>query len=355
MNKDVYKPVFFRLNVTKEKQQYKLLLESNPSIQIFDEIEGQLRELIKSLNPSIKIKPEDYPELVKKHIGNQSLLEYGVWVYYPWNNHLIHLLDEEEFIEVRTNRNRNKITNEEQQLLRTKKIGIVGLSVGQSIALTIAMERICGELRLADFDIAELSNINRLRTSLHNLGIKKTIISAREILEIDPFIKVEIFNEGLHKDNMDNFFNKDGKLDLYIEVCDSINIKIDSRFKARELGIPVVMDTNDRGMLDVERFDLEPQRDIFHGLINSYLKDNNIPLDTNIIKMLMDLVSFESASERLKLSMNEIGKTITTWPQLASSVVLGGSITTDISRKILLNQHFKSGRYYIDLDKLLDT
>lgn len=355
MTKDNYQPLFYRLNNPEEKNKYELLLKSNSNISIYDQIEGQLRELIKSLNPSIKIKADEYPELIKKHIGSQNLFEYGVWVYYPWNYHLIHLLDEEEFIEVRTNRNRNKITKEEQKLLRSKKIGIVGLSVGQSIALTIAMERTCGELRLADYDEAELSNLNRLRTSLSNLGLKKTIISAREIAEIDPFIKIKIFNEGLQKDNMDSFFNKEGKLDLYIEVCDGINIKIESRFKARELEIPVVMDTNDRGMLDIERFDLEPQRDIFHGLINSYLKDNAILPDTNIIKMLMDLVSFESASERLKLSMNEIGKTISTWPQLASSVVLGGSITTDISRKILLNQHFKSGRYYIDLDKLLDT
>ena len=27
------------------------------------------------------------------------------------------------------------------------------------------------------------------------------------------------------------------------------------------------MDTSDRGMLDIERFDLEPERSIFHGLV----------------------------------------------------------------------------------------
>ena len=54
---------------------------------------------------------------------------------------------------------------------------------------------------------------------------------------------------------------------LYImEVCDGLDMKIISRFKAREFGVPVVMDTNDRGMLDIERFDLEPQRPILHGL-----------------------------------------------------------------------------------------
>jgi len=106
------------------------------------------------------------------------------------------------------------------------------------------MERICGEIRLADFDIAELSNLNRLRTGLHNMGTNKTIIAAREIMEIDPFIEVILFHDGLLKQNMDDFFTGGGKLDLFIEVCDGMDIKIESRFKARELGIPVVMDTN---------------------------------------------------------------------------------------------------------------
>lgn len=83
--------------------------------------------------------------------------EHGVWVYFPWNKTLVHLLDQEEFLFVRTNRNRDKITEQEQQILAKKKIGIIGLSVGQSVALTLAMERSVGELRLADFDCLELS------------------------------------------------------------------------------------------------------------------------------------------------------------------------------------------------------
>ncbi|MGI4728522.1 MAG: Rv1355c family protein [Janthinobacterium lividum] len=354
MNKDVYKPVFFRLNIAEEKLQYELLLKSNPSIQIYDEIEGQLRELLKILSPSIRIKTEDYPELVKKHINNQGLFEYGVWVYYPWSNNLIHLLDEEEFVEVRTNRNKYKITQEEQEILRTKKIGIVGLSVGQSIALTLAMERTCGELRLADFDDAELSNLNRLRTGLHNLGTKKTIIAAREIAELDPFLNVVVFNDGLHENNFNNFFTDNGKLDLLVEVCDGLDIKIESRFKARELGIPVVMDTNDRGMLDVERFDLEHERPILHGLLGK-LDSKSLASLTNEekIPIILKIANLDTISLRGKASMIEVGQSISTWPQLASSVVLGGAAVTDIARRIFLNQFNSSGRYYIDFEDII--
>lgn len=351
--KQIYLPLIMRLNNPADKQTFDDLLNEGKVLFVQDEIYGQLQELIKSESPSVKIKEDDYPTLVSKRLAGKDINEYGVWVYYPWAKRLVHLLDEEEFVEVRTNRNRNKITRAEQEVLKTKKIGVVGLSVGQSIALTMAMERICGEIRLADFDTAELSNLNRIRTGSHNLGLNKTIIAAREILEIDPFIKVIIFNDGLHKQNMDEFFTGGGKLDLFIEVCDGIDIKLESRFKARELQIPVVMDTNDRGMLDVERFDIETDRSILHGLIDAFIKNEAVEVtDENRMQIVMSILSFDSLSERMKLSMAEINKTINTWPQLASSVVLGGAITTDLARRILLNEHKASRRYYVDLDEI---
>ncbi len=350
----IYLPQFFRLQNVAEKQGVDALLASGQVLFIHDEIYTQLQELIKSQNPSIRIKPDDYEPFITKHLNGVAPDDYGVWVYYPWSKRLVHLLDEDEFVEVRTNRNQLKITRQERDLLQTKKIGIVGLSVGQSIALTMAMERICGELRLADFDTAELSNLNRLRTGLHNMGINKTIIAAREIAEIDPFIKIKLFHAGLNKQNMDEFFTSDGKLDLFIEVCDGLDIKIESRFKARELQIPVVMDTNDRGMLDVELFDLEPNRPILHGLADG-LDPSNIKDLTNEDKIpyVLKMVGADTISTRMKASMMEVETSINTWPQLASSVVLGGALTTDVCRRILLDQYHESGRYYVDMDELV--
>jgi molybdopterin/thiamine biosynthesis adenylyltransferase len=353
-DKLIYTPLFFRVNNDRDKEALNELLFKGNVLYVHDGIYEQLQELIKCQNPSVRINQNDYNGLIERYLKGVPISDYGVWVYYPWSRRLVHLLDEEEFIKVRTNRNQLKITGQEQQLLREKKIGIVGLSVGQSIALTIVMERICGEIRLADFDTAELSNLNRLRTGLHNMGINKTIIAAREIMEIDPFMKVRLFNDGLHQQNMDEFFTGNGKLDLFIEVCDGIDIKIESRFKAKALQIPVVMDTNDRGMLDVERFDKEKDRSILHGLIDAFIENNAVQInDENRRQILMSIVSFDSLSEKMKLSMTEINKTINTWPQLASSVVLGGAITTDIARRILLDQHTQSGRYYVDLDDII--
>ncbi len=348
-------PVFFRLSNVADEQLLAELLSRQPHIQVIDELTSQLKELVKCLFPSKKIKEEEYAALIEQHLNGIAPDKYGVWVYYPWSNKLIHLLDEEEFIAVRTNRNRHKITDEEQAILRKKKIGIIGLSVGQSIALTLAMERTCGELRLADFDTAELSNLNRIRTGVQNLGLKKTVIAAREIAEIDPFLKIKLYSEGITAENIDAFFTEDGKIDLLVEVCDGLDIKINSRFKARELQVPVVMDTNDRGMLDIERFDLEPEREILHGFAKGIIPESLSHInDEERIELVMKIVDFEKTSERLKYSMKQIGKTIGSWPQLASSVVLGGAVTTDVVRRIFLNDIKSSGRFYLDLDELIN-
>jgi molybdopterin/thiamine biosynthesis adenylyltransferase len=351
-NKDAFRPIKFKLTSQEELGVFESFLSNTPQIITNDNILSQIRELIKLRHPGT-FSNELYQELLPEFLEFGSAKLTGTWVYYPWNNHLIHVLNEAEFIEVRTNRNKQKITAEEQQKLSTKTIGVIGLSVGQSVALTLCMERVCGTIKLADFDELELSNLNRLRTGLQNLGQKKTIIAAREIAEIDPYLNVEIFSEGVTHENMDDFF---AGIDLLVEVCDGLEVKINSRLKARDLKIPVVMDTNDRGMLDIERFDLEPTRPILHGLVTDEdIKNMNSYTPAEKMAFIFRIISIDHVSEKLKLSMEQINKTITSWPQLASSVVLGGAATTDVIRRIFLNQLFVSGRFYIDFDEIIKS
>lgn len=350
-----YKPEFFDLKDVADQLRLAELLQNDPGIKVYDELKIQLLELARIRHPQRKLSVEEQEQSYLEFLNGTNPLHYGLWVYYPWASRLVHIVNKEEFIELRTSRNTYKITPEEKEILFTKKIGIIGLSVGQSIALTIAMERICSELRLADFDSVELSNMNRIRTGLSNLNIPKVYVAAREIAELDPFINVVCYVEGMTDENIDDFFTKNGKLDVLIEECDGLNIKILSRIKARQLGIPVVMDTNDRGMLDIERFDLEPDRPLFHGGLPDDTDISNLENLSNQEKLpLLDaMVDLSGLSERMKYSISEMGKTISTWPQLASSVVLGGAMVTDTCRRILLNQIKMSGRYYVDFEQII--
>ncbi len=50
-------------------------------------------------------------------LGGLDPSDYGTWAFYPWRGRLVHLLPCDEFRFVRTDRNRDKITREEQVVL----------------------------------------------------------------------------------------------------------------------------------------------------------------------------------------------------------------------------------------------
>jgi len=98
---------------------------------------------------------------------------------------VVRLLAPRAFSTLRLDRNRNKLTRAEQARQRTLRIGVVGVSAGHMIAHVLAMEGLAGEIRLADFDTIELSNLNRIPASVLDLGVNKAVVAARRIAEID--------------------------------------------------------------------------------------------------------------------------------------------------------------------------
>lgn len=320
-----------------------------------DTIGEQLRDLLASRHPAEELDRAALDALVTAHLDGRSIDDYGNWVYYPWSGQLVHLLAKSEFWELRSDRNRNKITREEQQRLRRAVIGVIGLSVGQASALTLALEGVGGRFRIADFDALALSNLNRLRAGVHEIGLNKSVLAARQMFEIDPYLDIEIFPEGLNEKNLPAFLG-DGptKLSILVEECDDFFIKVLAREQARRRGIPVVMDTNDRGLVDIERFDLEPDRPIYHGLMKDMDAQRLRGLTMKEkIPYMTQAIGENSLSPRLASSMKQIKRTISTWPQLASGVALGGALITDSVRRILLGEMTCSGRFYVDIEALV--
>ena len=134
--------MFYRLTSSEDSRALLILLDKNPTMRVCDEILLQLQDLVKLENPSQTLSQDELDFHIKIKLDNIPLEEYGVWVYYPWKNCIVHILDEQEFVKVRTIRNAYKITHEEQSRLANKRIGIVGLSVGQSVSIALAMELI---------------------------------------------------------------------------------------------------------------------------------------------------------------------------------------------------------------------
>ncbi|WP_394622178.1 ThiF family adenylyltransferase [Lentzea sp. JNUCC 0626] len=318
---------------------------------VHDRIDDQLEELISAREPGRVRTPGEWAAAKAEVLGGRQQVDYGTWAFYPWIGRLVHVLPRDEFRFVRTDRNRNKITREEQTAMLGKRVAVVGLSVGNSAALTAAMEGVGGAFRLADFDRLGLSNLNRLRTGVHDLGVEKTVLCARQLFELDPYLDVEIWRAGLTGENLDGFL--DGA-DLVVEECDTAWVKIAIREQARHRGIPVLMDTNDRGLLDVERFDLEPDRPLLHGRIGDVTANEVAGLDrAEMVALMVQMVDGTRISPALTQAMTEIGRTLSSWPQLASGTMLGGALVTDAARRVLLGKPLPSGRYYVDLETIV--
>ena len=275
------------------------------------------------------------------------------WAYYPWRRIVVSTLGPRGYRAVRLDRNRNLITVDEQDRLASLRVGIVGLSVGHAIAHTLAQEGLCGHLRLADFDDLELSNLNRVPAAVFDHGMNKATLAARRIAELDPYLTVEVFERGITAESVDGFL--DG-VDILVEECDSLDTKVLVRQAARARRIPVLMATGDRGLLDVERFDLEPQRQILHGLLGDVDLAELAELPSkDKVPYALRMMDGARLSPRMAASLVEVGTTLATWPQLVAEVTLSATLVADAVRRIGLGEELRSGRLRIDVAHGLDA
>lgn len=275
------------------------------------------------------------------------------WVYYPWRRSVLVLPGPRTFRAIRLDRNRNKLTRAEQDRLGTLTVGVVGQSVGHAIAYTLAQEGVCGALRLADFDELELSNLNRVPATLFDIAVNKAIVTARRIAELDPYLSVEVRGGGVDAETADEFV--DG-LGVVVEECDSLDVKLLVREAARRRRLPLIMETSDRGLLDVERFDLEPDRVPFHGLLGDTAPEQLRGLSTrDKAPYVVGLLGARDLSARMAGSLVEVGETLNSWPQLGGDVVLGAASVATAIRRIGLGRPLRSGRTRIDVEQALDA
>ncbi|MGH4032034.1 Rv1355c family protein [Actinomycetota bacterium Odt1-20B] len=348
-----WRPELYALDDLAQRAALGALLERGEVTAVRDTVAEQVAELLMSRRPDWRPDTGELAAAVAAHLGGPASA-YGSWVRYPWSHRLVHVLPRDEYRELRQSRNRYKITAEEQALLTDRTIAVIGLSVGAASALTLAQEGVGSRFRLADFDRLALSNLNRLRASVDDIGLPKVVISARQMYEIDPYLDIEVWPHGLAEDNVDAFLTGGGRADLLVEECDDLYIKVYARERARAQGIPVLMETNERGMLDVERFDREPERPLLHGLLGGVEAADLKTLSTREkVPYVLRILDQDRPSERFVPSLVEIGQTISSWPQLASGVALGAALVTDTARRLLLGTFTSSGRFFVDPGELV--
>jgi len=110
------------------------------------------------------------------------------------------------FYAERTDRNIGIITKEDQQYLKEKIVGIAGCGgMGGYVAASLLRLGI-GELRLADPELFDISNINRQwAASTKTIGKSKAIETARMLREIASDTTLVVYPMGIQKEMISEF------------------------------------------------------------------------------------------------------------------------------------------------------
>ena len=115
-------------------------------------------------------------------------------------------------------RNLGWLTEQEQQILSTKRVAIAGLGgVGGDHLLNLTRLGI-GKFHISDLDAFELANFNRQAgASMSTIGTLKVYGLEDLAMDINPQLDIATFPEGIKADNVEEFM-KD--VDLYVDSLD---------------------------------------------------------------------------------------------------------------------------------------
>lgn len=315
-----------------------------------DAFTSAIREFFFVTNPTLRSgQPETdaaFKDFSTKH-GIQP-----IWIVYPWRNIVVKTVPEDTYFILRTARNRNVITHGEQLRYRGASVGIIGLSVGSAILSALVMSGGPKRIKIADFDIVEITNLNRLRAKLTDVETEKVLVAAREVWELDPFAQVQMWEKGVARDTIPDFLAGDPKLDMVIDEMDSLDLKVRLRFAAREARVPVLMatDIGDRAILDIERYDLDPATPIFNGRVPE-LETANLEKLTfpEWVGFARKIVGEEAHDERMASSVALVGKELAGVPQLGPTASVAGMAIAYAVRKMAAGATVPSGRYFAGL------
>lgn len=279
------------------------------------------------------------------------------YVVYPWRAAIVRLPDGWLFHKLRTSRNRYLITDEEQHRWSEALIAVAGLSVGGSLLHTSVLTG-ARRVRIADPDVLGPTNLNRLAGSVCDLGTGKVALAARRILETDPYVHLDVLNDGVTEDTMTAFVGerRGRQPDVILEEVDDLAAKVMIRRRARMAGIPVVMvtDDGDNVIVDVERYDIDPGYPLFHGRADDVasMDDSELRDPANRIRIAGAIVG-DQVGARTRQALTEVGRSIPSWPQLGSAATLAGAVGAVIARRIVCGHDVTSGRTHVRIDELL--
>lgn len=171
------------------------------------------------------------------------------------------------------------IGNENVELLKTKKVLIVGLGgVGGFVTESLARSGI-GNITLIDYDTIDITNLNRQIIALHStIGKKKTDVFKKRILDINKECNIMVLDLFLDSSNYREIITNN--YDFIIDCCDSLEAKKLLLLESYNKKIPFIGSMGTANKMDPSKLEIVDIRktinDPIARIMRKFVKDNKL-------------------------------------------------------------------------------
>ena len=163
--------------------------------------------------------------------------------------------------------------------LKNKSVLILGVGgVGGYVAEALSRSNI-GTLILVDYDIVDLTNINRQIIALNStIGRKKVDVLEERIKDINSSCKVIKIDKFIDLNNLDILFKH--KIDFLVDACDTVTTKKEVIKKCLDKDIDFISSMGTGNKLDPSKLEIVDIRktinDPLARILRKFIKDEKI-------------------------------------------------------------------------------
>lgn len=171
------------------------------------------------------------------------------------------------------------IGRDKLELIKSKTVLLIGLGGVGGYSLETLVRAGIEDLILVDYDIFDITNLNRqILATTKVIGKSKIEVARDRIMAINPNCRVKLIDLKLDEDNFDVIFNN--KIDYVIDACDTISVKKKLILECLKRNIKLITSCGTGNKLDPTKFSITDVRktsyDPIAKILRKFVVDNKI-------------------------------------------------------------------------------
>ncbi len=128
---------------------------------------------------------------------------------------------------------------EGMEKLKNSKVAVFGIGGVGSFACEALVRSGLRKIILVDYDIIDISNINRqIHATSKTVGLPKVLVMKERLLDINPELNIEVYQEKYNDETREKLISTD--YDYVIDAIDMVSSKIDLIVTCKEKNIPII-------------------------------------------------------------------------------------------------------------------